>query len=628
METMGRTGARRPQMNTDRSTVQVNRSAEDPFAAANGTLRFASERKAASRSTAAPSRSTSASRSASGTTRSTSGTVRRTTSGDSSQPPKKRKRRKKKNQRLFLIAICCLLFAVIVLVTAAVLACHGCKGRNDTTPVTEQPSESAELPPLDTPAPVTGDTVLPAGASINGVNVGNLTVDAARTRVQAALEEQKERADITVSYESYEPLSLTADTIDLNYSDADLEAALASAARGDASTVPMTFDGEKLRNALYALNDKIPNHAINAQATVKYKNNKIDGVQYPQPYWDITEGQNGAKIDFDALEKQITDALDRGDYTASLTPSVATSAPEITADTLKAQLTLLGTYSTSYYFTGSSSTDASTLENRQGRDHNIMKAIGMMQVVELKTGQRFSFNKTTGNRTEQKGWALANAVYQGKGYRKESGGGVCQVSTTIFNAILRAGITDITRYPHSIPSDYVTKNFEDGLGFDATVDWKDNHLDFGFKNDTGHTIYMFVYLTKCKDSKRKKAIVVEIYGQKEDGVEYRCRNEIIEKTLWKADESKFEYEYDKTLLETAKRELLNTPHDGYKVKTYVDKYKDGKFVKTVRTEETIYKPVYPKYRVGTGVVTPKPTNTPKPTKTPKPEETDHWGDEP
>ena len=82
------------------------------------------------------------------------------------------------------------------------------------------------------------------------------------------------------------------------------------------------------------------------------------------------------------------------------------------------------------------------------------------------------------------------------------------------------------------------------------------------------------------------------------------------------------------MLTSAKPVLLNTPHNGYKVKTYVDKYKDGRFVRTVRTEETIYKPIYPIYRVGTAEVTPKPTNTPKPTKTPKPETTPKPDDNP
>ena len=67
-----------------------------------------------------------------------------------------------------------------------------------------------------------------------------------------------------------------------------------------------------------------------------------------------------------------------------------------------------------------------------------------------------------------------------------------------------------------------------------------------------------------------------------------------------------------------KQEQVRKPHDGYRVVTYVDKYKDGVFVKTVRTEETIYKPIYPKYNVGMAEPTPTPTKSPKPTNTPDP----------
>jgi len=244
----------------------------------------------------------------------------------------------------------------------------------------------------------------------------------------------------------------------------------------------------------------------------------------------------------------------------------------------------------------------------------------MMQVTVLKPGESFNFNKKTGERSEKKGWALANAVYQGNTYRKEPGGGVCQVSTTIFNAVLRAGITSITRKGHSIPSNYVTKNFEEGLGLDATVNY--GTIDFKFKNDTGHTIYMFVYITK--NNARRKNINVEIYGVKEAGVEYKVRNEILEFTP-ADDESKTKYVEDKTMKEGEKL-LVISPHDGYRVKTYVDKYVNGRFEKTVRTEETVYKVIYAEYKIGKAQATPsptktpKPTNTPKPTATPKPEE--------
>lgn len=630
-------GAVRPQPNTETASARdwnarrtasslPNRSAEEPFAAANGTLRFASERRAGA---SAQTRAASGSQSrAAGTSsrspqsRSTSAkTASSGTRGGSggSRPPQKRRRRRKKTRRLLFFAAGFLLFAVIVLVTSILLAgnCKGCKRAPDASP-TPDPNASAE--PIETPVPITDATVITHDAVIEGVQLRDLTVAEARERVRAEMQNKREQFDITVSYESYDPLMLNADTIGLTYSEADLDDALKNAARGTADevTLPMTFDGELLRNALYELNDKIPNHAVNASVTVKWKTNKVGDVKYQQPYWDFTPGTNGAKIDFADLETQINDAIASGDYTASLTPSVTVSEPEITLDVLKSKLTLLGSWSTSYYFKGSTSTDPALVENRMGRDVNITKAIGMMQITELAPGKSFSFNKKTGDRTEKKGWALANAI-QDQTYTKEPGGGVCQVSTTIFNAILRAGITHITRRGHSIPSDYVTKEFRDGLGFDATVD--SGHIDFSFKNDTGHTIYMFIYISKNKESSRKKNINVEIYGQAEEGVEYRCRNEIIEEIFWKDDPTKIEYEEDKTL-PAGKEIQVRNAHDGYRVITYVDKYKNGAFVKTVRTEETFYKPIYPKYKIGVAAETPVPTKSPKPTNTPDPDDWD------
>lgn len=62
------------------------------------------------------------------------------------------------------------------------------------------------------------------------------------------------------------------------------------------------------------------------------------------------------------------------------------------------------------------------------------------------------------------------------------GGGICQVSSTLYNAILRAGIQNIERINHSLPSSYV------GLGLDATVDWQ--NIDFRFTNTLNYPIYI------------------------------------------------------------------------------------------------------------------------------------------
>ena len=156
MDTMGKSGATRPQTTAKRRTASapVNRRAEDPFEAANGTLRFANERKAASR-TAAQTRSASAA-SPRSTTASRSPAARSTSGG--SQPSKKRKRRKKKQQRMILLALCFLLFAVIVLVIVLAVSCSCAKNRSEQTLPTE-PVGTDTPEPSGSPA-VSDDTVI------------------------------------------------------------------------------------------------------------------------------------------------------------------------------------------------------------------------------------------------------------------------------------------------------------------------------------------------------------------------------------------------------------------------------------------------------------------------------------
>ena len=604
-------------------SVQPDRSAENPFEAANGTLRFSSARKPVEQETVAQatgsgssaSRSRSASRPA--TTRSSSGAKRSSSSGGSKRPPKKRRHKYSVKKKRLLFAGACLLFAISVLIATILLlnyfACGGrerCQQQGDPSAVSTPNPGSPSASTLD-------ETVIESNVTINGVPVQNLTVADARKRLSDSVANTRASVAITVTYEEHY-IILHADDLGLDFTQSLEDALLLAAQSGTPQTLTLTptFSSEALRNALQPLNEQIPSHAVNATAEINYRTNVIDKTSYYQPYWEFTPGSNGARIDSEALERQIGEAILSGNYTADLTPEVTVSEPDVTVDTLKAQYHLLGSYTTNYRFKGSSSTAADVAENCMARDVNISKAVAMMQIVKLEPGKSFSFNKTTGERSEKKGWALANAVYQGSGYRKEPGGGVCQISTTMFNAVLRAGITNITRRGHSIPSDYVTDHFEEGLGFDATVDYKDNHIDFGFKNDTGSTIYMFVYITKNKESGRRKNINVEIYGKEQPGVEYRCYNEILEFTP-SDDKNMIEYEIDKTMLASAKPILLRNPHDGYKVKTYVDKYQDGRLVKTVRTEETVYKVIYPKYKIGSAEITPAPTATPKVTEPPE-----------
>lgn len=108
-----------------------------------------------------------------------------------------------------------------------------------------------------------------------------------------------------------------------------------------------------------------------------------------------------------------------------------------------------------------------------GRVHNISMAVRKIGGVMLQPGQVFSFNEIVGPRDKESGWAQAKEIYQGEfvlGY----GGGICQVSSTLYNSILLAGLEVKERYHHDRPLEYVRP------GRDATVAWK--VLDFRFRN--------------------------------------------------------------------------------------------------------------------------------------------------
>lgn len=114
-----------------------------------------------------------------------------------------------------------------------------------------------------------------------------------------------------------------------------------------------------------------------------------------------------------------------------------------------------------------------------GRVKNIATAISKISGTVLKPGEIFSFNDLVGPRDEAHGWAQANELYQGE-YVLGYGGGICQVSSTLYNAVLLAGLEIKERYHHDRPLQYVSP------GRDATVVY--NVLDFKFRNSSAAAV--------------------------------------------------------------------------------------------------------------------------------------------
>ena len=117
--------------------------------------------------------------------------------------------------------------------------------------------------------------------------------------------------------------------------------------------------------------------------------------------------------------------------------------------------------------------------SKASRCNNIQLASSKLNGVVLLPGDRVSFNETVGRRTIKAGFKIAGVYKNGK-HDVDVGGGICQVSTTLYNAALLADLKIIHRHNHSMPVAYVP------LGRDATVDF--GNLDLEIENSTDHPI--------------------------------------------------------------------------------------------------------------------------------------------
>ncbi|MBC8079762.1 MAG: VanW family protein [Gorillibacterium sp.] len=110
----------------------------------------------------------------------------------------------------------------------------------------------------------------------------------------------------------------------------------------------------------------------------------------------------------------------------------------------------------------------------ESRAHNIRLAAAAINSAVVFPGDTFSFNDIVGIRTTQKGYRNAAIIVRGE-LSEGIGGGICQVSSTLFNAVDQGGLKVVSRYSHSRNVPYVLP------GRDATVSW--NGPDFAFRNE-------------------------------------------------------------------------------------------------------------------------------------------------
>ncbi|MGB8004882.1 MAG: VanW family protein [Gaiellaceae bacterium] len=131
-----------------------------------------------------------------------------------------------------------------------------------------------------------------------------------------------------------------------------------------------------------------------------------------------------------------------------------------------------------------------------GRIHNVQLVAHLVDKHVIAPGETFSFNGTTGARTQDKGFVEAPVIINGE-LKTGLGGGVCQVSTTVFNAAYEAGLPIVSRTNHAL---YISHYPQ---GRDATVNYPDT--DLKFTNDTGHWLLLRTWVGSS-------SLTVALYG--------------------------------------------------------------------------------------------------------------------
>ena len=408
--------------------------------------------------------------------------------------------------------------------------------------------------------------------TINGVMVGGMNIVEASNAVEANYHSFIKDINVTLKYEDKQ----------WNYCYKDFEVV------DDISPLIADAYNTTTSNNIFERRAKIKQHKKNnGIINISYRNmlggfaeklNYIENEIYqelkePQvefnpnnkSIFNYISGQDEILVNRQELEKKIDTEFAQSKKIIVEIPTIQMK-PQVSVEDLKNQTCLRSSFSTNY---------SNSSSNRKS---NIKTALSSFNGKIIMPEEEVSFNNCTGARTSENGYKPANIILNGM-YVEGSGGGVCQASTTLYNAVLLANLEVLEVTKHSLPASYVP------LGLDAMV--SEGVSDLRFKNNTSQPIYI---KTWC-DSKTAN---VEIYGLgHENGEYYKTRSEFIKTLPHGGDRIVKDENGEYSNKVTFKGEYLRLkyPHEGYEANVYLQKYSaSGEILEEKLIRHEIYNP--------------------------------------
>ncbi|WP_243009190.1 VanW family protein [Clostridium sp. AM58-1XD] len=292
------------------------------------------------------------------------------------------------------------------------------------------------------------------------------------------------------------------------------------------------------------------------------KNGEISGFDKEKGTFIYSGEETGVIIDQEKLKSDINEAIQAKNFIAQIEAQGKDVAPEISEEQAKSMYKVIGQYTT-------------TTTANKDRNTNIKLASESLDGKIIQPGGTFSFNDTTGKRSTDKGYRPAGAYVEGK-LVEEPGGGVCQVSSTLYNAVIFSGLNTTERHAHSFEPSYVTP------GEDATVSF--GGPDMKFINTSNTAIAIRAKLEGSLSGKMKLTISIVGIPILEEGVTVSMHS----KKTKELDPPAPTYEEDQTLA-PGEEKVVKQGSNGSVWVTNLVKKKNGEVISDEFFHSSTYK---------------------------------------
>lgn len=381
----------------------------------------------------------------------------------------------KKQSKSYLVYSVVSLCLVCAILLSTLGGCAGCSGNENTDPSGVASSDEAETLVVDEATYIFSD-----GIYIGKTSLGGHSYAEARLLAQTECDSMIHDFDLTVKAKD--------NKYDYNKSsfqwDNDIEDVLKQAASynnklSEKEKSTSSTKADKVFELSFKVNaDSVKKtvEAIAAEVDVAPKNATIASASNKKV--SFSASAVGYQVEQESLIKNITNELEKlsaGKISASeITATVKEVQPTLHFDDLNGKIQLLASHST-------------TAHNTADAHHNMKNALDRCNGSVIEPGETWSFSAHAGDtNSTADGYRSATVISNGQ-YTQGIGGGVCQSSTTIYNAALKANLTIAERHCHRYPSSYAP------AGLDATI--AHPYLDLKLKNDTDYPIYLECYMT-------------------------------------------------------------------------------------------------------------------------------------